>query len=112
MKQRVYLTLFSLFLTLFVCQDVLAREVVAGLNIEGICCTPSCPAFGNNAIHRLGFEEFDMCQDAAFCPLCHGQLHITNAGFHNCCWKVQGIKKTGHPMEMKSGKVRSLCIVY
>lgn len=72
------------------------REVVTGLNIEGVCCTPKCPAFGNNAIYPVGLDVFDMCLDSAFCPLCSGTMHVTNAGFHDCKWRIQGAKQTGN----------------
>eukprot|EP00210_Caulerpa_lentillifera_P004656 g4441.t1 len=75
--------------------DIFVHEVVNGLNIEGVCCTPNCSAFGNNAIYPVGLEAFDMCIDSAFCPLCNGEMYITNAGFHNCKWRIQGVKQTG-----------------
>eukprot|EP00210_Caulerpa_lentillifera_P002386 g2289.t1 len=88
--------------------DVIVREVVAGLNIEGICCTPHCPVFGNNAVYGVGFNDFDMCLDTAFCPLCQGQMHVTNSGFHNCSWRIHGVKNSGnneHSIETKIGQI-------
>lgn len=78
-------------------------EVVSGLNIEGVCCTPSCRAFGQNAIYALGQEVFDMCIDAALCPCCKEEMHISNAGFHDCAWRIQGVKKNGdHMLNVKT----------
>lgn len=68
---------------------------MSGLNIEGICCTPSCRIFGQTAVYALGQEVFDMCIDAALCPCCKAEMHITNAGFHDCAWRIQGVKKHG-----------------
>jgi len=44
-----------------------------------------------------------MCVDAAFCPLCDNEMHITNAGFHDCAWRILGVKKNGeHKLNVKT----------
>ena len=73
-------------------------EIVSGLNIEGVCITPSCRCFGQRAIYALGHEVFDMCVDEAPCPSCKEPMHIENAGFHDCAWRIQGVKKSGERM--------------
>ena len=65
-----------------------------GLNIEGVCKTVGCEAYGQQVIHRVGYGVFDLIADrfTVECPKCLKVIQPLTCGFVNCNYTFEGVK--------------------
>lgn len=64
-----------------------------GLNIEGVCPSPDCEAYGRMVIHRNNFEAFNLKRDHLVrCPVCATRVKAITCGFYDCVWRFEGVR--------------------
>ncbi|GMF47291.1 unnamed protein product [Phytophthora fragariaefolia] len=69
------------------------RTAGKGLNIEGICESQTCAAFGQRIIHPAYYTPFNLLKDnTAKCPICGTRVKPFTCGFYDCVWKFEGVK--------------------